>query len=159
MNLTVRVADGKELKVLGKGSIELTLSSGCKIELKRVYHIPGLDSNLLSVNDLTTIDLKVIFQRDQAKILDKDNNELMIIERGSDMVYVLQTSVNNCMAVRSSIVTINELHQRLSHTRAFIIRQMIKNNFFPNMKKSSMTRNLNALLANSAKRQRSHMLQ
>lgn len=64
----VTIADGKKLRVTGRGTVKLTGLDGLRIKMVEVLHIPGIDRRLLSVGKLAERGLKVKFQRSSCLI-------------------------------------------------------------------------------------------
>jgi hypothetical protein len=50
----VSVADGTRLRVEGVGTVQIELSTGCKVAVTNVLHVPGLDRRLLSIPALAS---------------------------------------------------------------------------------------------------------
>uniref|UniRef100_A0AAV1U6A4 CCHC-type domain-containing protein n=1 Tax=Peronospora matthiolae TaxID=2874970 RepID=A0AAV1U6A4_9STRA len=60
--IDVMIADGKKLRVHGKGTVRLTGVNNRRIKMINVLHIPGLDRRLLSVCRLAEHGLSVSFE-------------------------------------------------------------------------------------------------
>ncbi|OWZ15190.1 Integrase, catalytic core protein [Phytophthora megakarya] len=66
--IEVTIADGKKLRVAGKGTVKLTGVDGKRIKMMEVLYIPGLDRRLLSMGKLAERGLAVEFQRSSCTI-------------------------------------------------------------------------------------------
>ncbi|OWZ03230.1 Integrase, catalytic core protein [Phytophthora megakarya] len=69
--IEVTIADGKKLRVVGRGTVRLTGLDSVRIMMKEVLYIPGLDRRLLSVGKLAGRGLHVEFQRSSCVIWGK----------------------------------------------------------------------------------------
>ena len=58
----VLMGNGNTAKVLGKGSVELQFTSGKKLILQNVLHVPEIRKNLIPANLLYKIGLKAILE-------------------------------------------------------------------------------------------------
>ena len=67
-NVEVTIADGKKLKVHGRGTVRLSGLNNRRIKMMDVLFIPGLDRRLLSVGQLAERGLNVEFQRSSCVI-------------------------------------------------------------------------------------------
>ncbi|KAE9333350.1 hypothetical protein PR003_g14065 [Phytophthora rubi] len=70
-NVEVTIADGKEVLVVGTGSVCLTGIDGNRIKMIDVLYIPGLDRQLLSVSRLAGRGMSVEFQKKSCTIWNK----------------------------------------------------------------------------------------
>ena len=55
-------------KVVGKGSVELKFTSGEKLTLLNVFHVPDLKKNLVAANLLCKKGFKVVLESDKVVI-------------------------------------------------------------------------------------------
>ena len=75
----VRVGDGKNIVVKGKGTIDILTCHGTKL-ITNVLYVPDIDQNLLSVGQLVEKGYKVLFNNDCCLIKDANDNDLFKIK-------------------------------------------------------------------------------
>jgi hypothetical protein len=63
--LEVLMGNHNTVKVLGTGTVELILSSGKKLVLTNVYHVPDIKKNLVSASLLSKNDIKAVLESDK----------------------------------------------------------------------------------------------
>uniref|UniRef100_A0A2N9EEB8 CCHC-type domain-containing protein n=1 Tax=Fagus sylvatica TaxID=28930 RepID=A0A2N9EEB8_FAGSY len=63
--LEVLMGNHNTAKVLGTGTVELILSSGKKLKLTNVYHVPDIKKNLVSTSLLSKNGVKVVLESDK----------------------------------------------------------------------------------------------
>lgn len=63
LGINVTIADGKKLRVLGKGTVKLSGMDGKHIQMLDAMYVLGLDRRLLSVGKLAERGLRVEFQQ------------------------------------------------------------------------------------------------
>jgi hypothetical protein len=69
---TVIMGNGTRLPAEGKGSITLQTSDG-QLTLSNIWVVPGLDTNLISVGEISESDHTLIFDKTSCKILDSSS--------------------------------------------------------------------------------------
>lgn len=75
---TVRLGDGKEMKVVGIGTVLFCSSTRKVSKLTRVQYVPQLAHNLLSMGQLMLSGYSIAFLDGECKIVDKHANTLRV---------------------------------------------------------------------------------
>nr|GEV81559.1 zinc finger, CCHC-type [Tanacetum cinerariifolium] len=83
----VRFEDGSYIKIKGKGSILIECDDEKQRIISRVYYIPSLKSNLLSLGQFTEIGGKVVMEDDELRLYDMDNKIFMKVTRQRNRLY------------------------------------------------------------------------
>lgn len=120
----VLVADGKSLRVIGRGEVKLNLitNKGVKVfTLKNVLHVPGLKSNLFSIRQFTASGEAVVFDANKVYLL--CDQEKALIGHMSNNHYTLYGSEQAMLADQSPCK--HEWHRRLAHRNLGDVSHMI----------------------------------
>uniref|UniRef100_A0A2N9GCP6 Uncharacterized protein n=1 Tax=Fagus sylvatica TaxID=28930 RepID=A0A2N9GCP6_FAGSY len=78
--LKVLMGNHNTAKVLGTGTVELILSSGKKLKLTNVYHVPDIKKNLVSTSLLSKNGVKAVLESDKL-ILSKCGNREKVLSK------------------------------------------------------------------------------
>lgn len=118
-SLDVAVASGENLKVKGRGDIELTND----LVIRNSLYVPDITHNLLSVNQITEKDLTVVFDKIGFKILDNKSITIAkgIKENGLYKMLLPKPSEEAFFASSSSIskASATVWHKRLGHANRY----------------------------------------
>ena len=111
-------------KVLGKGSVDLQFTSGKKLFLKNVFHVPEIRKNLVSANLLCKSNIKVVLESDNC-ILTKNG---VFVGKGYSCdgmfkLNIIMNKVNNSAYIVESFDT---WHARLAHLNFRALKYMSK---------------------------------
>jgi hypothetical protein len=68
-NHSIHIGDGKILTSAGKGDVRIILKNGKSARITSVLYVPGISTNLLSVNRLTSAGYNISFSNDRCNIL------------------------------------------------------------------------------------------
>lgn len=91
----VRLGDGKQLEVEGRGTIAIKTEQGNTKLLYDVQYVPNLAHNLLSVGQLINSGYSVLFENDLCLICDKKSKEVVVkIVMGRNRMFPLDLSGN-----------------------------------------------------------------
>lgn len=91
----VRLGDGKQLEVEGRGTIAIKTEQGNTKLLYDVQYVPNLAHNLLSVGQLLNSGYSVLFENDFCLICDKKSKEVIVkIVMGRNRMFPLDLSGN-----------------------------------------------------------------
>nr|GEZ33393.1 retrovirus-related Pol polyprotein from transposon TNT 1-94 [Tanacetum cinerariifolium] len=111
---TVHFGNDQFAPVLGYGD----LVQG-NVTIKRVYYIEGLNHNLFSVGQFCDADLEVAFRKSTCFVRDRQGNDLLTGNRGSDLyTNFLQESTSStplCLMAKATPTQTWLWHRRLSH--------------------------------------------
>lgn len=123
---SVQVANGDILPVEGQGSIKLNIPLGhgrsYRVLLTEVLYVPSLESNLISVKQLTGNGLCVRFEGDSCVI--KENNQTIVVAQCVDGLYSLDMSNFVVGTAFAAGFCIHEWHVRLAHRNLADIHAM-----------------------------------
>jgi hypothetical protein len=118
----VKVGNGLEIlmgnhntaKVLGTGTVELKLSSGKKLVLTNVYHVPDIKKNLVSTSLLSKNGVKAVLESD--KLILSKNGVFVGKVYSCNGMYKLSIIINKSDVGCAYIVDSSLLwHARLGH--------------------------------------------
>ncbi|KAJ0941493.1 putative RNA-directed DNA polymerase [Helianthus annuus] len=112
----VRFGDGSKVQIKGKGTILFKCKNGEQLVLPDVYFIPALNSNILSLGQMTEVGYEVNMRSDYLKMHDVNGRLMMKVQRSKNRMYkiALKTSQPVCLATKLD----NEAwlwHSRLGH--------------------------------------------
>ena len=116
--------------VMGKGTIQLPLTSGKVLTLKDVHHIPGLRKSLVSVKKLDDHGFRVVF--DSQKVIISKKGSFIGKGYAKDNMYLL--NLNKDISISTYIVDANDKHvwhYRLGHIGSNSINRMISHDLIP----------------------------
>lgn len=126
------VQDGQEVlmgnsnaaKVTGKGSVELNFTSGKKLLLVNVLHVPEIRKNLISANLLCKKGFKAVIESDSI-ILSKNG---LFVGKGYSCDGMFKLSINNNMNASAYMVdlSLSLWHDRLAHVSFRSLKYMAK---------------------------------
>lgn len=126
-NREVLMGNNQSVKVLGQGSVEINFTSGKKLTLTNVLHVPDVRKNLVSASLLCKKGFKVILESDKLVLLKGD---LYVgkgyCTNGMFMLSVEMNKVNSCAYIVDSC---SLWHARLAHLNIKSLRYMHKNNY------------------------------
>ena len=89
----VRLGDGKQLEVEGRGTIAITTEQGITKLLCDVQYVPRLAHNLLSVGQLLNSGYSVLFENGACLIQDRSSKETIVkIAMGKNKMFPLDFS-------------------------------------------------------------------
>ena len=123
--LEVLMGNHNTAKVLGTGTVELKLSSGKKLVLTNVYHVPDIKKNLVSASLLSKNGVKVVLESD--KLILSKNDVFVSKSYSCNGMYKLNIIINKndvgcAYIVNSSLMW----HARLEHLNFKYMKYMSK---------------------------------
>ena len=125
------VTDGQEVqmgnevrsKVVGKGTVELVFTSGKKVILTNVLHVPDMRRNLVSGDLLGKPGIQVVFKSGKL-ILSKNGN---FVGKGYACNGMIKFSLNESSPSAYMIESVALWHGRLAHIGYSTLKFMSKN--------------------------------
>jgi hypothetical protein len=123
--LEVLMGNHNTAKVLGTGTVELKLSSGKKLVLTNVYHVPDIKKNLVSASLLSKNGVKAVLESDKL-ILSKNG---VFVGKGYSCngMYKLSIIINKSDVGCAYIVNSSLMwHARLGHLNFKYMKYMSK---------------------------------
>jgi hypothetical protein len=117
----ITAADGRELKAIGMGDLEMELPNGSgttKMKFKQVIHAPDMAFTLISISRLDKAGYKVVFEKGMCRIINPKGRVIATIPH-SDGLYRIAASKASTgttyAAAASGKMTISEAHKKLGH--------------------------------------------
>lgn len=111
-DLKIKVANGEEIPVEGRGDVKVSGSSD--FTLKKVLHVPRLSMNLISVSDLVKKDFAVNFDKRGCTIKNK-TDQIVATCNEVDGIFKLNEKEQYVNATLSDKPLSNLWHKRLAH--------------------------------------------
>uniref|UniRef100_A0A251VAV7 Putative zinc finger, CCHC-type n=1 Tax=Helianthus annuus TaxID=4232 RepID=A0A251VAV7_HELAN len=95
----VRFGDGSRVEIRGKGTVLFKCKNGDQFVLREVYFIPALNSNIISLGQMTEEGYEIVMRGDYLKISDEEGKLIMKVQRSTNRLYkiVLHTSKPVCL--------------------------------------------------------------
>ena len=117
----ITAADGRELKAIGMGDLEMELPNGSgitKMRFVNAIHSPDMAFTLISISRLDKAGYKVTFQKGMCRIMNPQGQVIATIPH-SDGLYRVSTSnpkpSKSYAAAASEKMMISEAHRKLGH--------------------------------------------
>jgi len=113
--------------VAGKGSIEINFTSGQKLTLLNVYHVPDMKKNLMSATLLSKKGFKIVIESDHV-IVSKNG---IFVGKGYNCNGMCKLSIDKINYVSAYIVESDSClwHARLGHLNCSSLNYMSKNGY------------------------------
>ncbi|PKI47432.1 hypothetical protein CRG98_032173 [Punica granatum] len=126
-NREVLMGNHQSVKVLGQGTVELNFTSGKKLTLINVLHVPDVIKNLLSASLLCSKGFKVILESDKLVLLKGD----MYLRKGycSKGMFKLSIDMNKANSSAYIVESYPLWHARLAHFNIKTLQYMQKNGY------------------------------
>lgn len=83
----VRFGDGSTVHIEGKGTVVLRCKNGENKVLHKVYYIPALCNNIISLGQLAEVGNNVILNGDHLWVYDKDAKLVIKVKRSFNRLY------------------------------------------------------------------------
>lgn len=113
-------------RVVGTGSFELNFTSGKKVTLVNVLHIPGMNRNLVSKDLLGKLGIKFVYESD--KLILTRNGVFVGKEYFTEGVIKLRTTNNIIKEISYSTYMLESIslwHNRLTHINISSMKRLI----------------------------------
>ncbi|KAD5508650.1 hypothetical protein E3N88_16353 [Mikania micrantha] len=130
----VRFGDGSMVKIQGKGSILFDCKNGEQQEIRDVYYIPALQSNIISLGQTTEAGYKVEMMQDYLWLRDEMKSLVMKVQRSANRLYKITLKVSKpvCLVAKAG----DEAwlcHARLGHVSFATLEAIGRNNLVAGM--------------------------
>jgi transposase InsO family protein len=126
---TLNLANSWSTKIVGSGTVKLSVEEHLTVRLDETLYVPDLRSNVLSVAKLTEHGFEVIFRRNEAIVTNPDTGENVIVaRRDKDMYYIDELSEESRVSqTRSQIsMSLQEWHERFGHLNEKDLKNIIR---------------------------------
>ena len=124
---SVVFSGGEEYTIIGRGTVQIQSGGGTLIFLN-VYYVPGMEINLLSVNQImrNSPQLDVVFSAHKCSIIDKDTSLTVAVGLEDHGLYrLLDTDDSSEVALVARVSPISTLwHQRYGHLNIQCLSQL-----------------------------------
>jgi hypothetical protein len=122
---TLNLANSCSTKIVGSGTIQLSVEENLTVRLDETLYVPDLRSNLLSVAKMTEHGFEVIFRRNEAIVTNPDTGEnLIVARRDKDMYYIDELSEESRVSQIS--MSLQEWHERFGHLNEKDLKNIIR---------------------------------
>jgi hypothetical protein len=118
---SITTADGRQLKAVGMGDLEIDMPNGSKITtmtFKNAIHAPQMAFTLISISRLDKAGYKVNFEKGMCKIVNPKGQTVATIPHSDGLYRVLGTKPaksEGYAAAASGKMSISEAHRKLGH--------------------------------------------
>ncbi|KAH0818354.1 hypothetical protein GEV33_004437 [Tenebrio molitor] len=121
---TLNLANSCSTKIVGSGTVQLSVEENLTVRLDETLYVPDLRSNLLSVAKMTEHGFEVIFRRNEAIVTNPDTGEnVMVARRDKDMYYTDELSEESRVSQIS--MSLQEWHERFGHLNEKDLKNII----------------------------------
>lgn len=126
-NREVLMGNNQAVKVHGQGSVEINFTSGKKLTLLNVLHVPDVRKNLVSASLLCKKGFKVILESDKLVLLKGD----LYVGKGycTEGMFKLSVDMNKVISSAYIVDSYFLWHARLAHLNVKSLRYMHRNNY------------------------------
>ena len=114
----ITTADGRTLKAVGMGDLEITLPNGSnqtKTLFKDSIHAPQMAFTLISISKLDKAGFKVTFQNHSCTIVDPKGKTIAKIPHSEGLYRIANAQSSSYAATASTKLSISEAHKKLGH--------------------------------------------
>jgi transposase InsO family protein len=133
----VILGDKSNIFAFGEGQLRLPTASGTFLALKEVLFVPRLSKNLLSVPTIAKSGVKVLFDKDQCHVINKEGRSLTIGHCINEKLYKVTSPSESSFITQSISPSPTVWHERYGHLNKGEITKMLKNNVVEGMRASS----------------------
>lgn len=139
----VRFGDDSRINIRGKGAVRFIFKGGEKKVLKNVYYIPGLKSNIVSLDQATEVGCEVRMKDNTLTLFDRMGQLMVKTIRSKNRLYKVNLEVDHvrCLQITSTTES-SKWHTRLGHLNKEKMKMMINKDFvvgIPNIEISKET--------------------
>ena len=135
INWSITTADGRKLKAIGMGDLEIDLPNGSKatkMMFKDAIHAPDMAFTLIAISKLDKAKYKVIFHKSTCTIIDLKGKTITMIHHSKGLYRISSAkSAENGghAATASGKMSISEAHRKLGHISYGAITHAISKGF------------------------------
>ncbi|GAU25732.1 hypothetical protein TSUD_216620 [Trifolium subterraneum] len=98
---SVKLGDDSRIAVKGKGNVKLCINNVVHV-ISNVYFVPGLKTNILSIDQLQQKQITVIFKNDMCKVYHDDKGLLFSTEMTNNRMYIVTAQVISTMCLMTN---------------------------------------------------------
>ena len=121
IDCSITMADGRQLKAIGMGDLEIDLPNGLKttkMMFKNVIHSPEMAFTLISISRLDKAGYQVNFKKGMCMIMNPKGQIIATIPHSDGLYRIIATKPpkdKDYAAAASGKMTISEAHRKLGH--------------------------------------------
>jgi hypothetical protein len=131
---SVRFGDGSIVKICGLGSVVIQARHGQHKVLTRVYYIPKLKSNIISLGQLEEAGCDIRLFNGRLRVLDPDQNLLVSAPRTANRLYTVELGLASPICLLSKLIdTAWKWHARYGHLNFRALRDLGRKNMVEGM--------------------------
>ena len=136
INRDITTADGRTVKAIGIGDLEIELPNGSKhtkTVFERAVHAPGLASTLISISRLDKAGYLVTFNKGMCTIKNPKGRTIATIPHSNGLYKICaskQAKGENHANTVSTKMTISEAHHKLGHISHTAIKNGVTKGYF-----------------------------
>ena len=135
IDCSITTADGRQLKAIGMGDLEMDLPNGSKTTMmtfKDAIHSPDMVFTLISISQLDKAGYQVNFNKGMCKIMNPKGDVIATIPHSDGLYRVVATKPNakgNYAATASGKMSISKAHRKLGHISHSAISHAVSKGF------------------------------
>ena len=135
----VKFGDRSMVQIRGKGSIILRCKDGENRTLNEVYYIPSLQSNIISLGQLSKDGYKIVLKGENLWVHEGNGDLLIKVRRSSNRLYkiIIHSGDSKCLMARHDNVSWL-WHSRLGHVNFKALKLMFAANMVYGMPKINL---------------------
>ncbi|KAC9884512.1 hypothetical protein E3N88_45140 [Mikania micrantha] len=112
----VKFGDGSKVPIRGKGSMLFECKNGDQLLIQDVYYIPALNSNIMSLGQLTERGYEVSMRDSYLKLVDERGRLVLKVYRGNNRLYKVSLKASQPVSLIAKLENEAWLwHTRLGH--------------------------------------------
>ena len=137
---SITTADGRKLKAIGMGDLEIDLPNGSKVMktmFKDAIHAPDMAFTLIAISKLDKAKYKVVFHKSTCTIINPKGKTITTIPHSEGLYRISSAkSAKNRghAATASGKMSISEAHRKLGHISYGVITHAISKGFITGIK-------------------------
>lgn len=120
-------ASGESIYAEGMGVVKIQ-TEFCKLTLKRVWYVPQLHSNFVSISKIVKAGHTVKFAENKAVMKSKQNQNILTADLVDDMFIINEKKEENCEIISGAIEEnmVKKWHQRFGHLNVNDLNKLTK---------------------------------
>ncbi|XP_076248114.1 uncharacterized protein LOC143187798 [Calliopsis andreniformis] len=134
INKVSNLANNESTSISSVESVKVYVSNSyneISVNFEKVYYVPDLRANLLSISKITDHGYDVNFRKDHATVTNKNGETIFRADRIGELYYVRkgkydEKKVNVAMSMSNGVSEIDEWHSKLGHLNERDLKYMAK---------------------------------
>jgi len=144
----LNLADNSATAIEARGKVSLRIRERNRtknIDLQDTLYVPDLRTNLLSVGKIADRGYTITFNKDAARVLDKDGDQVLTAKRMNGLYYVNPDGIEDCktsVESQGASGTLVQWHRRLGHLNFKDLAEAARNGIYNDLDIEGATSNL-----------------